>query len=153
MSRARPVDRRPILALLVSATLLSCQVNFSVTLEPGATAQQVRVRIWGWHHPSDVVRDLEDVVVRPCSTARGDQPPEIWRLTRLRPFDKTPPMIVTLGQSAPDGWTATGSIASFAPGCYSVSATSSAGHGYMELQVAVDGTVTELLTSRHEMTN
>jgi hypothetical protein len=143
MSRARPVDRRPILALLVSATLLSCQVNFSMSLESGSTAQQIRVRIWGWHHPSDVVRDLEDVVVRPCSTVRGDQPPAIWRLTRLRPFNKTPPMIVTLGQSAPDGWTATGSIAS----------SPSAGHGYMELQVAVDGTVTELLTSRHEKTN
>jgi hypothetical protein len=130
--------------LLVSATLLSCQVNFSVTLEPGSTAQQVRVRISRWHDPPDFVRDLDDVVVRPCYVAPSDNPPEIWRLTRVGPEGVNTPLVLTLGQSPPDGWKTTGSIASFAPGCYAVSATSSAGHGHMEMQVSADGTVVEV---------
>lgn len=141
--------------MLVSGTLLSCQVNFSVTLEPGSTAQQVRVRISRWHDPSDFVRDLYDVVVTPCRIARGDEPPEIWRLARVGPEGVNTPLIVTLGQSGPDGWKTTGSIVSFAPGCYEVSATSSAGHGSVEMHVSVGGTVVEvsreLLTSRQEM--
>ena len=135
-------------AMLVGATLLGCQWNFEMTLEPGSTAQQVKVRIFHWHHPSEFVRDLSEVVMESC-----DRYSEIWRLTRVGPAGKNVPFIVTLGQPAPDGWKTTGSVTTLAPGCYEVSASSSAGHGQLKLQVAVDGTVTALLTSRREKTN
>jgi hypothetical protein len=134
---------RGFLVVATVVGLLGCQQHLSLWLEPGSTAQQVKVRISRWRDASQRVPDLKEVTVVRCTNEGSVSHEALWRMSRVGAPRGPAPLVVTLGQPAPDGWTSTGSLGALSAGCYAVLADGDPGEsGALTLHIGADGAVT-----------